>query len=98
MIALAIPTGDYSALYLQSYFDGKQNMAEATTIVLTQNTNINFVLQDKPVFKNGFAASLKDTSGKGLFGKIIALPIANGKEPKRYCKNIKYRFRRKCSI
>jgi len=83
MIGLAIPTGDYSALYLQSYYDGKQNIAEATTIVLTQNTNINFVLQDKPVYKNGFAASLKDTAGKGLFGKIIALPITNGKEPKK---------------
>lgn len=82
-IAMALPNEALAKTHSHVYYDGKLNANDALRFTVNEVMVINFTLLKKAVFNNGLAASLKDTNGIGIKGRITLLPVQNEKEPKK---------------
>ena len=82
-IAMATPNEALAKTHSHVYFDGKLNANDALRFTVNEVMVINFTLIKKAVYNNGLAASLKDTNGIGIKGRITLLPVQKDKEPKK---------------
>lgn len=69
-VVLAIPLSDE---YMAQYYNGKYSFSDADRIPVNGNvTDINFVLESRPVYNNGISGMVKDSQGNPLKALIIA--------------------------
>ncbi|MCE1190098.1 MAG: carboxypeptidase regulatory-like domain-containing protein [Ignavibacteria bacterium] len=75
---------DYN--YLPQYYNLKKTFAEADRVVVADNvTDINFVLEHKPVYPNGISGAVKDSAGLGIAAHVSAYKLkATGQVEKTY--------------
>jgi hypothetical protein len=71
--------------YYPEYWNNKRSFAEADRIAMTGNiTNIDIVVDPKPVYPNGISGAVKDTLSNAVTGHIAAYRIVNGRMEKKY--------------
>lgn len=73
-IAYAYPvSGDD---YLPQYFDHVATPTEATPITLPYNGGaVNFALEARPAYQTSLSGTVRDTTGAGIVGRVVALQI-----------------------
>lgn len=68
--------------YLPEFFNNKKEFMEADRIFVTNNvSDINFVLESKPVYNNSIAGKVSDRDGKGVVSSITAFRLKSQGQP-----------------
>ncbi len=64
--------------YLSEFYNDKTNFLDADRIPIDSNvSNINFVLEHKPVYNNGISGTVTGDSGEGVSSIIFAIRLGN---------------------
>jgi len=68
----------FSFNYLPEYYNDKISFSEADRIPIAGNVeNIDFILEERPVYNNGISGTVRDTSGSPLNARILAFRLGH---------------------
>lgn len=66
--------------YLPQYYSNKKTLQEADRLVISSDvTDVNFVLETKPVFNNSISGQVVDTLSQGVAAGVVAYRVIDGK-------------------